>query len=958
MEIDLALFEPAKAFYHRRGQSPGTRTAFDDVEARPPSRPSLLSDPSTNHCAERWGQLRNRGEISAGTYAADVLRVVAVLRMVQGDPHEHIERNCPAIFVEGGLQSLADGGHGRQSVAVDPRHLPIYEIEDRIVEAAQAQSRLILRAPTGSGKSTQVPQMLLDRVVAENGQIVVLQPRRMAARMLASRVAQERGEPLGQTVGYQVRMEGKSSAKTRILYVTEGILLRRMIGDPELRGISAVVFDEFHERHLYGDITLARALDLEETSRPDLKIVVMSATLEVGELEKYLAPCEVLESAGRTFPVEIRHAERSPGDTPPWELAAVALSAHAPEAGHALVFMPGAYEIQRTINEIRATSALRDFAVFALHGEMSPREQDEAVASGGGRKIIVSTNVAETSLTIEGVTLVVDSGLARVARHDARRGINTLLVEKISRASSDQRAGRAGRTAPGRCVRLWMEKEHEQRAESELPEVKRLDLAEVVLSLKAAGIADLQKFRWLEPPEPRSLQRAEELLHDLGALDRDGTITDLGRQMLAFPVHPRYARLLLEAEKQECVRAACMLAALTQGRGLLVKSTSRDMDKRRDDLFRDGAESDVLVQLRAFSVARKSNFDPARCRQLGLHGQSARQAAQLADKFSDIARHEGLNLSDHPPPEHALDKCMLAAFPDHLAKRLDRGTLRCDLVHGRRGTLARESAVTSELFVAGEITEIGGRDGDVQTLLTLASPVREEWLQEMFPGEFSDETATVFDTSTRGVVARRVTRFRDLVLRSGAGGIPDPAAAAKIFADKVSAEDLSLPLWNESVEQWIARLNCLAEWMPELELPRIGADERRFLLEQLAQGVTSYRALKDKDPWPVLRGWLSAAQLAALEAYAPDKIKLPGGRNARVVYAGGQVPVMAARVQDLYGVEAPLTVASGDQRVRVEILAPNQRPIQVTDDMGSFWKNTYPQIRSEYAHRYPKHEWR
>ncbi len=845
---------------------------------------------------------------------------------------------------------MSEAGAGRQ--------LPIYEIEDRIVEAAKTQSRLILRAPTGSGKSTQVPQMLLDHVVSGEGQIVVLQPRRMAARMLASRVAQERGEQLGQTVGYQVRMEGKSSARTRILYVTEGILLRRMIGDPELRGVSAVVFDEFHERHLYGDITLARALDLQETSRPDLKIVVMSATLEVGELEKYLAPCEILESAGRTFPVEIRHAERSPGDTPPWELAAEALSAHAPESGHALVFMPGAYEIQRTINEIRATSALRDFAVFALHGEMPPREQDEAVASGGGRKIIVSTNVAETSLTIEGVTLVVDSGLARIARYDARRGINTLLVEKISRASSDQRAGRAGRTAPGRCVRLWMEKDHEQRAESELPEVKRLDLAEVVLSLKAAGVGDLTQFRWLEPPEPRALQRAEELLQDLGALDHDGTITRLGRQMLAFPVHPRYARLLLEAERLGCVKAACMLAALTQGRGLLVKSASRDMNQRRDDMFRDGAESDVLVQLRAFSVARKSNFDAARGRQLGIHMQSARQAAQLADKFADIAHNEGLNLADEPPPEHSLEKCMLAAFPDHLAKRLDRGTLRCDLVHGRRGTLARESVVTSELLVAGEITEIGGREGDVQTLLTLASPVREEWLQEMFPGEFADETVTVFDPATRGVVARRVTRFRDLVLRSGAGGKPDPAAAAKIFADKVADGELSLPLWNESVGQWMTRLNCLAAWMPELELPRIGAEERRFLLEQLAQGVTNYRALKDKDPWPVLRGWLSGAQLSALDAYAPEKIKLPGGRAARVVYAEGQAPVLAARVQDLYGVDKPLTVADGRQRVRVEVLAPNQRPIQVTDDMGSFWKNTYPQIRPEYARRYPKHEWR
>lgn len=838
------------------------------------------------------------------------------------------------------------------------RQLPIYEIEERIVEAAKAQPRLILRAPTGSGKSTQVPQMLLDRVVDGPGQIVVLQPRRMAARMLAARVASERGEALGGTVGYQVRMEGKSSAKTRILYVTEGILLRRMIGDPELKGVSAIVFDEFHERHLYGDITLARALDLQASARPDLKLVVMSATLEVGELQAYLAPVEVLESAGRTFPVDVVHLDRSPGERPPWELAAEALAAHVPSDGHALVFMPGSYEIQRTISEIRATSALRGFGVFPLHGEMPPQEQDAAVGAGGGRRIIVSTNVAETSLTIDGVTLVVDSGLARVARYDARRGINTLLVEKISRASADQRAGRAGRTAPGRCVRLWTVRDHEQRAVAETPEVRRLDLSEVVLSLKAAGVGDLSLFRWLEPPETHALERAVGLLGDLGALDREGKITALGRQMLAFPVHPRYARLLLEAEKLRCVKAACVLAALTQGRGLLVRSDSRDVDRRRDELLREGAESDVVVQFRAFAAARNSGFDPALCRSLGIHGVSARQAAQLAEKFADIAHAEGLDVNDAPPPEGAMERCMLAAFPDHLARRLDRGTLRCELVHARRGTLARESVVSSPLFVAGEITEVGGRDGEVQTLLNLASPVREEWLREMFPEGFTDEVATLFDPSTRGIVARRLTRFLDLVLDSRAGGTPDPEEAARIFAGKVVAGELALPLWTEAVEQWIARLNCLAAWMPELELPCVGDDERRFLLEQLAEGVTSYRALKDKDPWPVLRGWLSAAQRSALDSCAPERIALPSGRSARVAYAEGQAPVMAARVQDLYGLEAPVLVAGGTVRVRIEVLAPNQRPIQVTDDMGGFWRGTYPQIRAEYARRYPKHEWR
>lgn len=841
---------------------------------------------------------------------------------------------------------------------MEPRALPIYEVAPGIVDAARAHGRLILRAPTGSGKSTQVPQLLADEVLPGGGQIVVLQPRRMAARMLATRVAAERGEALGRSVGYQVRLEGKSSAATRILYVTEGILLRRMIGDPELRGVSAIVFDEFHERHLYGDITLARALDLQQSSRPDLKLIVMSATLELGDLEKYLAPVEVLESGGRTFPVDVVHLDRAPGERPPWELAAEALVAHAPADGHALVFMPGAYEIQRTISEIRATSALRGFAVFPLHGEMSPQEQDAAVGTSGGQRIIVSTNVAETSLTIDGVTLVVDSGLARISRFDARRGINTLLVEKISRASSDQRAGRAGRTAPGRCVRLWTERDHELRAAAETPEVRRLDLSEVVLSLKAAGVGDVAAFRWLEPPESHALDRAVGLLHDLGALEADGGISALGRQMLAFPVHPRYARLLLEAEKLGCVKAACLLAALTQGRGLLVRTDSRDVDRRRDELLREGAGSDVVVQLRAFSAARNSSFDPSRCRNLGIHAVSARQAAQLAEKFAEIAHGEKLDVSDAPPPEGALERCMLAAFPDHLARRLDRGTLRCELVHARRGTLARESVVTSPLFVAGEITEVGGRDGEVQTLLNLASPVREEWLREMFPDGFTDEVTTVFDPATRGVVARRLKRFRDLVLESGAGGSPDTVAAARIFADKVASGELALPLWTEAVEQWITRLNCLAEWMPELELPRVGPDERRFLFEQLAEGALSYRALKDRDPWPVLRGWLSPPQRSALDAYAPDRISLPSGRSARVAYTEGQAPVLAARVQDLYGLEAPLLVAGGKVRVRLEILAPNQRPIQVTDDPGGFWRNTYPQIRAEYARRYPRHEWR
>src|SRR3989442_7423032 len=444
--------------------------------------------------------------------------------------------------------------------------LPIYDIEEGIISTLRATRRLVLQAPTGSGKSTQVPQMLLKHGLLGNGQVVILQPRRLAARLLASRVAHEMGVELGREVGYQVRFENATSGATRIKFETEGILLRQMIQEPALEGIQALIFDEFHERHLYGDITLARALDIQEQSRPDILIVVMSATLDAGALEKYLHPCAVLSSEGRTFPVTVEYLPRRSGTNAPpvWELAADAFSKRA--QGDVLVFMPGGYEINRTIEAIRHKPESKGYLLLPLHGELPPRDQDAAVARYDQPKVVVATNVAETSITIDGVRVVIDSGLARIPRYDPNRGINTLLIEKISRSSAEQRTGRAGRTAPGQCIRLWSEPEHAERPTQELPEVNRLDLSEVILTLKAAGVEDLRKFRWLEAPGETALNHAEELLRDLGALTGEGGITELGRRMLAFPVHPRYARMLLAAQEYDCVYHACLVAALTQGR--------------------------------------------------------------------------------------------------------------------------------------------------------------------------------------------------------------------------------------------------------------------------------------------------------------------------------------------------------------------------------------------------------
>jgi len=847
---------------------------------------------------------------------------------------------------------------------VNRRDLPIFELESALVDAVErgGGARIVLQAPTGSGKSTQVPQILLDRgLLGESGEVVVLQPRRLATRMLAARVAQERGGKLGGEVGFQIRLDRVVSSRTRIRFVTEGILLRQMLGDPELRGVSAILFDEFHERHLYGDITLARALDVQVARRPDLHLIVMSATLDTVGLERYLAPCVTLESRGRTYPVDIRYRDRCvrPDQTPVWDAAADALERLAPETeGDVLIFMPGAYEINRTIGAIRGSRVGNQFVVLPLHGELPPADQDAAVARYPKRKAIVSTNVAETSLTIDGVRVVIDSGLARIARFDPYRGINTLLVEKIARASADQRAGRAGRTAPGIALRLWTELEHNDRPAQELPEVRRLDLCEVVLTLKASGVDDVAAFRWLEAPDPRSLERAETLLRDLDAIDEStGAITDLGRRLLAFPMHPRYARMLLAADRYGCVREAALVAAMTQGRNLLRRGGG-EIDNARDRALGDEHTSDLFLMMRAWQLA---DGNAGIANSIGVNLAAAREAGQLYEQFLRIAREEGLAVNaglEHIANDEALAKCVLAGFPDQVAIRLDRGTLRCALIHGRRGVLARESVVQkSSLLVACEVREISGKDG-VQTLLTTATAIREEWLRELFPAAFSTHTEVFYEKTLRRVMARREFRFRDLVLNVEQTDKTPPGEAASILAREVLAGNCPLDHWDHAVAQWIMRLNRLREWMPELELPALGEEDRAALIEQLCYGANTYKEIKERQVWPVVKSWLSAQQQELLEKFAPERLPMPNGRNFKIVYDDKGPPTVAVRIQDLYGVEQSLLIAAGRVPVTIQVLAPSHRPIQVTQNLATFWRESYPKIKQELQRKYPKHLWK
>jgi ATP-dependent helicase HrpB len=716
----------------------------------------------------------------------------------------------------------------------------------------------------------------------------------------------------------------------------------------------------------------------------------MSATLNAGELERYLAEvrrdefhesrsslegilgtretrpsnfrCSVLSSEGRTFPVEVEYLPHRVGlnGPPVWEMAAEQFAhfVNSGGQGDVLVFMPGGFEISQTIEAIRHTSEAKGYIILPLHGELQPKDQDAAVARYQQPKVVVATNVAETSITIDGVRLVIDSGLARIARYDSNRGINTLLIEKISQANADQRTGRAGRTAPGTCIRLWSRAEHDERAPHEMPEIRRLDLSEVVLTLKAAGVDDLRQFRWLEKPDEISLTHAEELLADLGAI-HDGKITPIGRKMLAFPLHPRYARMLLAAQEYGCVYQACLVAALTQGRDLLIRNAGKDVESAREDLLGEKASSDFWIVMRAWSFAFNNQFRMDACRKLGIHAVTAKQVGPLFDQFLRIAKDEGLDTKPNEVKDEALQKCILIGFSDRVARRMDQGTLRCELVHNRRGVLARESKVQhSPLFVAAEIREVEGRDREVNTILSLATAIETDWLRELFPDDVKSDLHVQFDAQQKRVLAAELLRFRDLALAAKRIDPPPADAAARLLADEILAGRLLLPNWDHSVEQWLARLDLLCKQCADLQLPAITEDDKKHIIEQLCHGAVRYKDIKEREVKPVVMSWLSQSQRELLDKHAPERLTLTNGRTPKVNYEAGKSPFISLRIQELYDVNQTPKVAMGRVPVTVHILTPGMKPIQVTQDLANFWREHYPKIKSELARKYPKHFWR
>jgi len=838
--------------------------------------------------------------------------------------------------------------------------LPVNAIADDIAAHLREQHRLVLTAPTGSGKTTQVPQIIHQAGVTDR-HLVVLQPRRLATRMVANRVAHEMNTSVGGLVGYQTRHDSQVNRDTRIRFMTEGLFLRLMQSDPQLRDVGCVVLDEFHERNLDADVALALLRRLQADARPDLRVVVMSATLDADAVAAYL-DCDALHAEGRAFPVDVSYLPKIP-TAPVWDLAADALRAFVDSGrdGDALVFMPRVFEINRTIRAMQAVVARagESIDVLPLHGSLPPAEQDRAVAPArdGRRKVIVATNVAETSITIDGVTCVIDSGQVQMHRYDPQRALNLLRVESCSRASADQRAGRAGRTSPGVCMRLWTEKDHAHREAQTPPEVRRVELAEAVLLLKTMGVADVRGFAWMDPPDDADVDHAVELLTRLGAIDADAphALTPLGDRMTRFPAHPRIARMLLDAADAGCLGRATTWAALIAERDIATRSGA---SKLRRFLDPDEPPSDLAVRERALREARQSNFDRHACESLGLHGVTCREVDRAAKQFERLARNMKLPLADSNADTPALLRCVLAAYPDHVAVKLDAHRPHCEMPGRRRVVLDRDSVVKDAgPVLALDIREVERRGGR-ETVLGLASAITLDDLLEVHTDRVTQRSRAVWNDELQAVEQADETLYDGVVIDSVHRPDADPAVAAEMLVERITAGELRLERWDDHVEQWLARVRCVATWFPERELVTYTDVDLQLIVHELVDGATRWSQVRNRPVLDALRNALSWDDQQFVERNAPTRLNLPSGYGMPITYEADAPPRGAAKIQQLYGLDETPRIAGGRVALTLEILAPNYRPVQVTTDLASFWANTYPDVKKELKRRYSKHEWR
>ncbi|MCO8121434.1 ATP-dependent helicase HrpB [Stieleria sp. TO1_6] len=829
-----------------------------------------------------------------------------------------------------------------------PTQLPVHDCLPQVLAAVGAGKPVVLRAPPGAGKTTGVPPALLECDDLPPGQILLLQPRRIAARAAAKRLSQLAGRPVGERYGYHVRFDRKVSSDTRVIAMTTGILLRRLTADPLLDDVSCVILDEFHERSLEIDLALGMLQRIRATLRPELRLIVMSATLDTEPVTRLITDAEIIESHGRAYDVDIRYQNTIPRGALSRDAIANQVVDRIPSAldsssGDVLVFLPGVGEIHRTATTLQNRLKLPDVQVCKLYGEMAADDQDDVLAPSKSRKIVLATNVAETSITIPNVTCVIDSGLARVMQYDTSVGIPCLNLQPISRASADQRAGRAGRTAPGICYRLWSAAVHRSRVDQTAPEIARADLSSAILMLAAWGERDVLQFPWVTPPAQHAIDAATLLLQRLGAIDSKLAITEMGLQMNQLPVHPRLSKLMIAAAQWGCVVEASLAAALLSERDPLRRDSTPQNTAPQSSI-----ESDLLSRVLRLQQHLEGRPDPA------FHPGAVKTIARVASQLRRMVETESTSqqsAASRDSLEQRFSQSLLAAYPDRLAKRRQFGSDKGLMVGGRGIRVDRTSLVRSaDLFVC-----VSAEGRGEESLVRMASAVQPEWLPD---DNIRIKQERFFHPTLKAVVARDRQFFEDLMLKeSPVECQADQQTTAILFAEAKHRLDDILPVKDKSLQSFIARWRFVSDQSTSAELPCTIDDALAQTLLELCATRTSFKELA-QAPWlDHLRAKLDYSQQLWLDQHAPEVITVPSGNRIRVEYPTGKPPVLAVRIQEIYGWTETPRLAGGTVPIQLHLLGPNRRPQQITDDLSSFWSTTYTAIRKELKRRYARHHW-
>jgi ATP-dependent helicase HrpB len=809
--------------------------------------------------------------------------------------------------------------------------LPIEPLIPRILQKLEQRGTLVLQAPPGAGKTTRVPLAVAAAPFLAGRSVIVLEPRRLAARMAARHMAATLREEPGETVGYRVRLDSRVSPKTRVELVTDGLFLRHLQDDPALEGVGCVIFDEFHERGLETDLALALAIESRAALTRDLRLLVMSATLDAAPVAALLGDAPVLASEGRAHPVETRYLARPFSGHVEAAVARAVNEALEHEDGSILVFLPGAREIRRVAAHLEDATLSADVIVAPLYGDLDTRAQDAAVAPppAGRRKVVLATAIAETSLTIEGIRVVIDSGLARVPRYDPRSGMTRLENVRASQATADQRRGRAGRLGPGVCVRLWTEADHRARVPQAEPEILAADLTPLALELAVWGAGDGSGLAFLDAPPSGTMTQARDLLTQLGALDAQGQPTAHGRTMARLGLHPRLAHMILIAAARGMGRLACEIAAILSERDLVRGPTNdRDTDLR----------SRVAV-LRG-DRAEGANVDRA----------ALAQAKALAGQWARAARIERTDTS----PRHTGEVVALA-YPDRVAQARSEGGGQFRLAGGRGAFLPTTDPLSAESFLA-----VAALDGDARAArIFLAAPIDRSAIDALFDDRITAVDEIAWDSRTESITASRERRLGALVLDRGPLPSPDSQALMRAMADGIEQLSLTVLPWTEASRGIQARVALLRrldpETWPDLSDNALSDDVLGWLGDQL-RGITRRAHLIRIDITRALLDRLDWRQRRDLDRLAPTHLEVPTGRQVAIDYSG-DAPVLAVKLQEMFGVRTTPTIADGRIPVLVHLLSPAGRPLQVTGDLESFWRNGYAVVRAEMRGRYPKHPW-